>query len=331
MCKLCGDPNCHALDDMPDEFVEMIAEGIVSSGFPPLGLLSGLVGANVDTTAILMDPKSGTIKRFRDGFADKDVSLDTLEGLPDVVKAALHESMNLDRIIKDKTGQADFLDEEADRLSTELNRRRTKLRFQISDLLPGEHHELYGDRRLTIQGDEPGSITVTTGRDDLGIEIEKSAGTELLTEQNELDRLATQISGMRDEAKRLHREAERLPELHAVKRDEAHDLVERHLLPILEQDGQLTRLTIGLTKDDELRVIYTYRVQEETDDLTPAERNMLGAMFDLDVERGAKPSLYQRVRKMLGLGPKAPEISDQSSEGSADSAVAAEPEKATTN
>ncbi|MBU0964061.1 hypothetical protein KKC06_03420 [Patescibacteria group bacterium] len=264
-----------------------------------------------DSTRIVVG-RDGTMKRVRDYIDTEYRPLNEIDGLPESAIKTVTDFFSLGKQIDDNAEAAAFLQQEANRIEEMVRRHRIDLRFNISQALPPEQHNLFGRTDLKLQGDDSGPITVVCpGYDDGGFQIDETIGRSLLTEQNELDHLDIQVDGMREHAEELEREARSLPDLLELKRILVLEAMQNHFESAFGDDNNVLDLGIGMTPEGEIEAAITRHRHEETDDVPEAERNLFKAIFKLEESRGRKLKLFDGLRKFLGMGPKMPEITEQ--------------------
>ncbi|MFZ6036247.1 MAG: hypothetical protein ACOYUK_03840 [Patescibacteria group bacterium] len=294
MCLLCGDPDC------PNTGAEIETLLAALTGMP-----ASVTGVMTDSTVISVD-KDGTLRRYRDGYDTKYIPLTDISGLPDSVATAFDKFHRLWRSIRDTTDMADYLREEAPQLKRAARKRKVMLRFSISDILPPSHAEFYGDHRLRLQkgaGEEVIHVIVP-GKDNAGCALDFTQAEPLLREQDEIDFMLQQAEGMEAYATDLQRRADTQPDLLKVMGDEVHAEFHASVLPVLQKDGDLISTEFGFKPDGTVIIIADYHIQEEGAELPEAERNLIGAMINLDIARGAKPSIFSRIKQILGFDDK---------------------------
>ncbi len=298
MCKLCGDPKCHA-----DEAASLLMAALLGGSMGGISPLRQMMG-DFQETQIGVDHE-GHLRKISFGTKTDTIPLSDIEGLdPDNLLIPSIEDYNkLKDEINDKTDEVDDLRQQVIRLENDISGRRIDLKFGISRILPKEHSRHFGKDTIKLLEQNGNVMCMVNDDESTAFPLDDDPGKELLEIQEFIEADDKRAREMRAKISTLELEIEKLPILLDRKKDYTMELFERIVEPRYRNDGVFE---IGLGFDNNGQPFLHLRryTKENTTDLSPNELADLRPMIERMKIRGEFDQLPESVRNALDSVPQ---------------------------
>lgn len=323
VCPFCGRPDCSGafvespvMEGFPA--INALMDAIISSGsLGPIGRslfgkgsfdLIGLPTNRPGTTLSINE--AGQLSRHREGTRTE---LKPMKEIPEITAPMLKAYADY-RVtyleIEQKQSEAEQLQAEAKQSNADTAERLVELRFAISQILPPEHYNLYGNKHMQLIDDEGKLFLIVSGNDRSRFEIGDIDGWPLLTEQDKIKSEQLQASQKLEQAARLFQQVAALPDLLEIRQKAIDRILTEVIDPLYTSDPDLDGLGAGFDTDGEPVVIIRRSFTEDSDQIPPEELELFRAAVKLQLARNANLVLAPEVLKALDLPVQQIEASD---------------------
>ncbi|NUM25499.1 MAG: hypothetical protein HUU49_02610 [Candidatus Buchananbacteria bacterium] len=303
-CAICG-----VVHENPVTANEMKGMGMLPGLLGALlsgGLGGGIPGVDVETTTVMINPKTGEVKTLTRGSRLEEVDLSAFD--PDVIRQ-LEEVANFDRLVDEKSSKASELRREVSLLERNLRRAETRLKHSLWGQVDGRY---YGDDQLEIGREGEETVRISRRGDHICI-VEGELGQQLMSQQDAIEQMSGTIRDKNREAETLEREAKHQPELARVMHEEATEALFNYLRQTgnreLMRQLMTDRAFLHVDETGKLGISAMVDINEQTDGVPEEIRDMMAVMQKHHPSGRALPPA---VAKLLGLNtPELPPVSDE--------------------